>query len=203
MGLILPLPAQIRHLILDRDGVLNREAPEHGYILAPEDFVWLPGSLQALATLTRLGLRISVATNQSAVGRGLMTLAQLERVLALMRAQAEAAGAHIDAVYFCPHAPEAHCDCRKPAPGLILSALQDAGIPASQTLVVGDDVRDVAAAHAAGVRAVMVRTGKGAQPTTQLPERDALLPVFDDLAQIARNFADRITQTHVPGPTES
>jgi D-glycero-D-manno-heptose 1,7-bisphosphate phosphatase len=193
MGLAQLLPADTRHLILDRDGVLNREAPQHGYILAPEDFAWLPGSLEALVTLTRLGMRISVATNQSAVGRGLMTPAQLERVLATMRSQAEAAGAHIDAVYFCPHAPGAECDCRKPAPGLIRSAVQASGIPAAQTLAVGDDVRDVEAARAAGVRAVMVRTGKGRQ-TEQLLAQDDRLPVFDDLAQIARNFAqDRPT----------
>jgi len=193
MGLAQPLSADIRHLILDRDGVLNREAPEHGYILAPEDFAWLPGSLQALVTLTRLGIRISVATNQSAVGRGLMTLPQLEQVLATMRTQAAAAGAHIEAVYFCPHAPGAGCDCRKPAPGLIRSAVQASGIAAAQTLVVGDDVRDVQAASAAGVRAVMVRTGKGRQAAQLLEGGDAL-PIFDDLAQIARNFAqDRST----------
>ena len=106
-------------------------------------------------------MRISIATNQSAVGRGLMTPQQLEHVLAAMRTQAEAAGARIDAVFFCPHAPGAHCDCRKPAPGLILSALQESGIPAAQTLLVGDDVRDVEAARAAGIAAALVRTGKG------------------------------------------
>ena len=202
MGATQLMPADVRHLILDRDGVLNREAPQHGYILAPEDFAWLPGSLEALVTLTRLGIRISVATNQSAVGRGLMTPAQLDRVIATMCTQAEAAGARIDGVYFCPHAPGAECECRKPAPGLIRSALQASGIAAAQTLVVGDDVRDVVAARAAGVRAVLVRTGKGRQ-TEQLLARDALLPVFDDLAQIARNFAHRITDTAISGSTHS
>ncbi len=193
-----PLAADIRHLILDRDGVLNREAPEHGYILRAEDFVWLPGSLQALSMLTRAGLRISVATNQSAVGRGLMTPQQLDRVLAAMASQAAAVGARIDAVFFCPHAPEANCECRKPKPGLIRSAVQAAGIPADQTLMVGDAVRDVEAARAAGVSAALVRTGKGSRAIAQLLERDALLPVFDDLAQIARRFADRITNTESP-----
>lgn len=190
-----PLPVDIRHLILDRDGVLNREAAEHGYILRAEDFVWLPGSLQALSLLTRVGMRISVATNQSAVGRGLMTPQQLDRVLATMVSQAAAAGARIDAVFFCPHAPEANCDCRKPRPGLIRSAIQAAGIPAAQTLMVGDAVRDVEAARASGVRAALVRTGKGSGALAQLLERDAGLPVFDDLAQIAHSFADRITNT--------
>jgi D-glycero-D-manno-heptose 1,7-bisphosphate phosphatase len=185
MGLTPPLPTQIRHLILDRDGVLNQEAPDHGYILRPGDFKWLPGALQALVVLSQAGVRISVATNQSAVGRGLMTAQQLQQVLDAMRGQAQAAGANISGVYFCPHAPEAHCDCRKPAPGLILAAVLDSGIPAAQTLLVGDDVRDVEAARAAGVAAVLVRTGKGLRAAAQTGDG---LPVFDDLAQFARSF---------------
>jgi D-glycero-D-manno-heptose 1,7-bisphosphate phosphatase len=112
-----------------------------------------------------------------------------------MVSQAAAAGARIDAVFFCPHTPEANCECRKPRPGLIRSAVQAAGIPAAQTLMVGDAVRDVEAARAAGVRATLVRTGKGSGAIAQLLERDARLPVFEDLAQIARSFADRITNT--------
>jgi D-glycero-D-manno-heptose 1,7-bisphosphate phosphatase len=188
-----PLPADIRHLILDRDGVLNQEAPDHGYILRPEDFVWLPGSLAALVKLSRFGLRISVATNQSAVGRGLMRAEDLERVLAAMRSQIQAAGGRIDGVYVCMHAPGAHCDCRKPAPGLIRDAVRDSGIPEAQTLLVGDDVRDVEAARAAGVSAVLVRTGKGLRASALLQERAEVPPVFDDLAQIASIFQDRVT----------
>jgi D-glycero-D-manno-heptose 1,7-bisphosphate phosphatase len=185
------LPAQTRHLILDRDGVLNVEAADHGYILRPADFHWLPGSLEALSSLSRAGLRISVATNQSAVGRGLMTMPELDQVLATMRAQAETAGAQISGIYVCPHAPEAHCDCRKPAPGLLRAALRDSGIPAAQTLLVGDDVRDVQAARAAGIAAVLVKTGKGVQAAAQLYGRGEVLPVFDDLAQLARTFTQR------------
>jgi D-glycero-D-manno-heptose 1,7-bisphosphate phosphatase len=193
MGLTPRLPPHIRHLILDRDGVLNQEAADHGYILRPEDFKWLPGALPALVMLAGLGLRISVASNQSAVGRGLMTAQQLEQVLATMRTQAQAAGARIDAIYVCCHAPEAHCDCRKPAPGLIRAALQESGIPADETLLVGDDVRDVEAARAAGIPVVMVRTGKGLRASAHLRERGDTLPVFDDLAQIARALQDRET----------
>jgi D-glycero-D-manno-heptose 1,7-bisphosphate phosphatase len=193
MGPTPRLPAPVRHLILDRDGVLNQEAAEHGYILRPEDFKWLPGSLPALVMLSGLGLRISVASNQSAVGRGLMAPQQLEQVLAVMRTQAEAAGARIDAMYICSHAPEAHCDCRKPAPGLIRSAVRDSGIPQGETLVVGDDVRDVEAARAAGVNVVMVRTGKGLRASAELKQRGEVLPVFDDLAQLARALQDRLT----------
>ena len=189
------LPAKVRHLVLDRDGVLNVEAPRHGYILRPADFKWLPGSLEALVLLSRARLRLSVATNQSAVGRGLMTQAQLDQVFSAMRTQAAAAGAPLSGVYFCPHSPAAHCECRKPAPGLILAAIRDSGIPAAQTLLVGDDVRDVEAARAAGVAAALVRTGKGLQAEVTLHERGEVLPVFADLAQLAR----AVTQGRIAG----
>src|SRR3984885_6514915 len=192
MTLMQPLPTGIRHLILDRDGVLNEEAPDHGYILQPTEFKWLPGTLAALAMMSRAGLRLSVATNQSAVGRGLMSAPQLDLVFAAMRPRAQAAGAHISAVYCCPHAPEQLCECRKPAPGLIRAAIREAGIPAVQTLLVGDDVRDVQAARAAGVAAVLVRTGKGLRAAAQLQATSDPPQVFDDLAQFARNFVNRI-----------
>jgi D-glycero-D-manno-heptose 1,7-bisphosphate phosphatase len=195
-----PPAANIRHLILDRDGVLNQEAPDHGYILRPQDFSWLPGSLQALVTLSGFGLRLSIATNQSAVGRGLMSAPDLDRVHAAMLEQARAAGARIAGVFVCMHAPEAHCECRKPAPGLLLSALHDSGIPAAETLMVGDDIRDVAAARAAGIAAALVRTGKGRRAAAQLLARGEVLPVFDDLAQFARSFARSDAETENPAP---
>jgi D-glycero-D-manno-heptose 1,7-bisphosphate phosphatase len=200
MGSTPPPAATIRHLILDRDGVLNQEAPDHGYILRPADFRWLPGSLAALATLSGLGLRLSIATNQSAVGRGLMTAQDLDRVLAAMLEQAQAAGARIAGVFVCRHAPDDHCDCRKPAPGLILSALQESGIPAGETLLVGDDVRDVGAARAAGIAAALVRTGKGWRAAAQLRTRGEVVPVYEDLAQFARSLASGDANTKVPGP---
>jgi D-glycero-D-manno-heptose 1,7-bisphosphate phosphatase len=200
MASLPPLAANVRHLILDRDGVLNQEAPDHGYILRPEDFRWLPGSLQALVTLSGFGLRLSIATNQSPVGRGLMTPQELDRVLAVMLDEARAAGARIAGVFVCMHHPDAGCNCRKPAPGLILSAMQESGIGAAQTLMVGDDVRDLEAARAAGIAAVLVRTGKGRRAAAQLLARGEVLPVFDDLAQFARSFARSDAETENPGP---
>ena len=181
---------QCQHVILDRDGVLNEEAPSSGYVLRPQDFHWLPGSLEALALLRRTGVRISVATNQSAVGRGLMTLENLEAVHARMRADAAARGGALDAIFFCPHEPAQECSCRKPAPGLILAALNAAEpvISAANTLVVGDDTRDLEAAARAGVRAVLVRTGKGRRTELQLGEGNAV-PAYDNLLALARAIA--------------
>ncbi len=172
-----------RHLILDRDGVLNCEPPDSGYVLEPQDFRWIPGALEGLAALHRAGIRLSVATNQSGVGRGLMTSKQLEAVHARMLADVAAAGGGVDAVLVCPHAPQAGCTCRKPAPGLIETAVTQSGILASETLVVGDDARDLEAAARARVAAALVRTGKGRETEARM-ERP--IPVYDDLSALAR-----------------
>jgi D-glycero-D-manno-heptose 1,7-bisphosphate phosphatase len=189
----------VRHLILDRDGVLNREAPDSGYILRADDFQWLPGALGALAMLHKAGVRLSVATNQSALGRGLMGAEQLESIHSRMCEEAAGAGGPLDAVLFCPHAPGEHCDCRKPAPGLILAAMQASAIPAAQTLLVGDDVRDVEAARAAGVAAVLVRTGKGNRAAALLRDSGVMIPVYHGLPDLARHLVDGLE----PGTTSS
>lgn len=175
-----------RHVILDRDGVLNREPPQRGYVLSRAEFHWLPGALEALALMHSAGLRLSVASNQSAVGRGLMSLAQLEDIMAHMRAQAAAAGGPLDAVFFCPHAPGQHCECRKPAPGLLRQAVEASGVDAAATLVAGDDVRDVEAAVAAGLTPVLLRTGKGRSAEVQLRNRGVMIATYDDLLHLAQ-----------------
>ncbi|HEV8018941.1 MAG TPA: D-glycero-beta-D-manno-heptose 1,7-bisphosphate 7-phosphatase [Steroidobacteraceae bacterium] len=173
-----------RHVILDRDGVLNREADNAGYVREPAEFHWLPGALEGLAILRRAGMRLSVATNQSGVGRGLMSLEQLAAVHARMQAEASAHGGALDAVLFCPHAPGEGCSCRKPAPGLIQAAIARSGIAAGESLVVGDDRRDLEAAWRAGVAVALVRTGKG-RGTEELA-RNTSVPTYDDLPQLAR-----------------
>ncbi|HYX74137.1 MAG TPA: D-glycero-beta-D-manno-heptose 1,7-bisphosphate 7-phosphatase [Steroidobacteraceae bacterium] len=174
----------IRHVILDRDGVLNYDAPPGSYVSEPAEFRWLPGALEGLALLRRAGLRLSVATNQAGVGRGVVSLEQLAAVHARMQAEAAAHGAALDAVLYCPHAPEQQCSCRKPAPGLIAAAVARSGIPAGESIMVGDDQRDLEAARRAGVAAALVRTGKGRRTEEVL--KDAAVRVYDDLPQLAR-----------------
>jgi D-glycero-D-manno-heptose 1,7-bisphosphate phosphatase len=174
----------INHVILDRDGVINREAEEGRCISRPDDFHWIPGALEGIASMRAWGLRISVATNQSGVGRGQMTLAELEAVHVRMCSEAAAAGAKLDALFFCPHLPEANCRCRKPASGMIQAAVAVSRIPPVETLMVGDDQRDLDAARHAGVAAVLVRTGKGRR--TEIKMREPAVLVFDDLGAIAR-----------------
>jgi D-glycero-D-manno-heptose 1,7-bisphosphate phosphatase len=181
---------RIRHVILDRDGVLNEEAPHA--VTRPEQWVWIPGSLDALALLTRAGVQLSVATNQASIGRGLLSWDSLSAIHERMRAEARGAGAMINAVFVCPHTPEEACNCRKPAPGLIRTAMTVAKIPANETLLIGDDGRDLEAAAAAGVEGALVLTGKGAAT--------ARLAAF----KTARTYADLRTaaQTLIAEPAE-
>jgi D-glycero-D-manno-heptose 1,7-bisphosphate phosphatase len=174
----------VRHVILDRDGVLNHEAADGGYIERPEDFTWLPGALEGLKLLRESGLYLSVATNQSGVGRGIMSLEQLDQVHQRMKTEAARYGAALDAIFFCPHSPQHRCDCRKPAPGLIQAALVESGFSAVETILLGDAQRDLEAATRAGVRAALVRTGKGRQ--TEAALSGAPVPIYDDLLAFAR-----------------
>jgi D-sedoheptulose 7-phosphate isomerase len=180
---------QFRHLILDRDGVLVAEAEDGSYLTSPEGMRWIPGALEALAAFEASGIEISVATNQSAVGRGLMTRETLDAMHARLQVEAAAAGGRIERILACPHGPDAGCACRKPAPGLIEAAIRASGVPAEETLVVGDAARDIDAAHAAGVVAALVRTGKGARTEPGLAGR-AEAGVFDDLQMLARSLTD-------------
>ena len=177
-----------RHVILDRDGVLNRELECGCHVRYPSEFHWLPGALEGIAILRRAGLRLSVTTNQSGVGRGLMSLEQLAAVHARMQADASARGGELDAVLFCPHAPEDQCPCRKPAPGLIHAAIARSGIARSQSIVVGDDQRDLEAARRAGVAAALVRTGKGRRTEELIVSTS--VRAYDDLPQLARAIVE-------------
>jgi D-sedoheptulose 7-phosphate isomerase len=177
----------IEHVILDRDGVLNEELPDGGHVANPEDFHWLPGALPALATLRASGVRISVATNQSGIGRGRMSELDLAAVHERMSEDAARAQGAIDAIYYCPHVPESPCSCRKPLPGLIERAIDRSGIGKGHTLVVGDAERDLEAAGAAGARAALLRTGKGRRSEAAAQARG--IPVFEDLAQLAKELS--------------
>lgn len=173
----------IRHVILDRDGVLNQEDPGGNYIADPDGFHWLPRSLSALATLRTLGLHISVATNQAGIGRGVLSETDLKAVHLKMMSEAAAAHGSIDSIHYCPHLPTDNCHCRKPAAGLIIAAIDAAAIPAANTLVIGDDIKDLQAAISSGSHAALVRTGKGTQHEALAATLG--LPIFDDLDTLA------------------
>jgi D-glycero-D-manno-heptose 1,7-bisphosphate phosphatase len=149
----------MRAVLLDRDGVINQHRRDH--VTSWERFAFLPRSLEALAGMQALGLRVAVVTNQSAVGRGLMTRSALDDIHQRMLARCREAGAAIDAVFACLHAPWDGCACRKPRPGLLLHALAALNEQPKDSILVGDSPEDLRAAHAAGVPFVLVRTGRG------------------------------------------
>lgn len=146
-------------LLCDRDGVINQDS-EH-YIKSPDEFIPIPGSVEALAHLSQAGWRIAVVTNQSGLARGLFTLNTLHAIHIELHRQVQAAGGRIDAIFLCPHGPDMGCECRKPAPGLFLQALRRFHTPAEDALAVGDSLRDLQGAAAAGVATALVRTGNG------------------------------------------
>ena len=180
------MSAVIRHVIVDRDGVLNREDPD-GWVLDPSAWHWEAGALEALRIFARAGVRVSVATNQSCVGRGMADRAMIDAVHQEMRAMTRRGGGVIDAVYVCPHVDADGCECRKPKPGLIRQAVAASGIVAEQTLFVGDTARDLEAARAAGVAAVLVLSGRG--QSHQDHARATGVPVLADLHAVARAVA--------------
>jgi D-glycero-D-manno-heptose 1,7-bisphosphate phosphatase len=147
-------------IILDRDGVLNLKPPRAQYVRSFEEFEWLPGAKKALRLLKEAGYRVVVVSNQAGIGRGFMTETALLQIHAAMRAETEAAGGRIDAIYWCPHDWNDGCECRKPSPGLLFQAQRELNLDLSRTPFVGDDERDREAADRAGCLFVKVSEEK-------------------------------------------
>lgn len=173
-------------IILDRDGVINADSPD--YIRSADEWEPLPGSLDAIAALTQRGYRLVVATNQSGVGRGYFDIEALHHIHRKMLDAAASHGGIIEAVFFCPHRPEDNCACRKPAPGLLEQIADRLHHGLADVPVVGDSLRDIEAARAAGALPVLVRTGNGSAAEAQVGDD---VPVFDDLAAFAADLLQR------------
>lgn len=151
----------LRHAIfLDRDGVINENRDDH--VTSWEHFRFLPGALEALRLLTERRYRIFVVTNQAAVGRGLISRAELETIHQRMRQEAARQGGEITDICYCPHRPEEACGCRKPQPGMLLSLAARQAITLRDTYLIGDALSDVMAGASVGCRTILVRTGRGA-----------------------------------------
>ena len=151
---------KFNHVILDRDGVLNLEAPS-GFVETPEQWIWLPGVLNALSVLAEADICLSIATNQSCVGRGIIDALTLDQIHNKMKQEAARRGIQFAGIYFCPHAPDAGCHCRKPMPGLLEQAIQKCGFPPKETVFIGDAESDLQSGRSAGITSWLVRTGKG------------------------------------------
>jgi D-glycero-D-manno-heptose 1,7-bisphosphate phosphatase len=176
----------VKLVVLDRDGTINHDSD--AYIKSPAEWKPIKGSLEAIARLTQAGWRVVIATNQSGIGRGLFDMAALNAIHDTMQRAVHQAGGRIDAIFFCPHAGEANCECRKPKPGMLLEIARRLNASLEGVPVVGDSLRDLQAAAAVGARPVLVLTGKGKKTR----EAGGLPPgteVFADLAAFAARHA--------------
>jgi len=148
-----------RAVFFDRDGVICRNRNDH--VKSWEEFVFLPGVLEALARLARLDLYIVVITNQAVINRGIVPVEVVEDVNAHMVRAIETAGGRVDRVMYCPHRPDENCGCRKPQPGMLLMAAEELGLDLSQSYLIGDAETDMQTGRAAGCRRYLVLTGRG------------------------------------------
>jgi D-glycero-D-manno-heptose 1,7-bisphosphate phosphatase len=172
-------------VILDRDGTINHDSDK--YIKSPAEWRPIEGSLEAIARLTHAGYRIVVATNQSGIARGLFDTSTLIAIHETLQRAAAQVGGRIDGFFFCPHAADSACDCRKPKPGMPLDIARRFNVQLSGVHMVGDALRDVQAAAAAGARPVLVLTGKG-KKTKNAGGLPPGTEVFPDLAAFARQL---------------
>ncbi|WP_438951087.1 D-glycero-beta-D-manno-heptose 1,7-bisphosphate 7-phosphatase [Porticoccus sp.] len=172
-------------VILDRDGVINQDSDN--YIKSVDEWVPLPGSIDAIGRLYRAGYTVVVATNQSGIGRGLFDLDDLEAMHAKLSDLLIEQGAELGGIFYCPHTPEDHCHCRKPAPGLIDAIANEFGISLNRVPLIGDSLRDLQAGLSNHCVPILVRTGKGATTEKKLPSQPEIelqqAAVFDDLDQ--------------------
>lgn len=172
-------------VILDRDGVVNYDSDD--YIKSPDEWRAIPKSLEAIVKLNQAGFRVVIASNQSGLARGFFNIDTLNKIHAKMYRELAELGGNIEAIFFCPHSPRGTCNCRKPKPGLYNEIAQRLGIHLTGVPAIGDSLRDIQAATAAGATPMLVRTGKGLKTETELAQNGfAHVQIYDDLAAAAQ-----------------
>ena len=173
-------PANV--VILDRDGVINQDSSS--YIKSVAEWIPIPGSIEAIARLSKAGIRIAIATNQSGIARNYFSENDLAQIHHMVCYMVEALGGKIDGIFYCPHAPDSGCVCRKPATGLLLQIEEKFRCSLVGCYFIGDSEKDLQVATAHGCRPVLVRTGNGIDTELSLLAKIGdNPPVFDDLEQ--------------------
>lgn len=172
-------------VILDRDGVINRDSAT--FIKNPNEWIPIPGSLEAIALLNQHGYRVAVATNQSGIARGYFDMATLNAIHDKMHKALAQVGGRIDAVFYCPHAADDHCECRKPKTGMLEEIGRRFNVELEMVPGIGDALRDLQAFAKAGCQPYLVRTGKG-EETYNLPDVPMNTIVVADLAAAAQDI---------------
>ena len=173
-------------VILDRDGVINFDSVE--FIKKPQEWKPIPGSLEAIARLNQAGFRVVIATNQSGVGRGLLDMATLSAIHDKMHRALAQLGGRIDAIFYCPHAQDANCTCRKPKPGMLEDIARRFNVDLAGVPSIGDSLRDLQASAQVGALPVLVLTGKGRQ-TAGMEGLPANTRIYADLSEAAKSIA--------------
>lgn len=170
-------------IILDRDGVINYDSDE--YIKSPEEWIPIPGSLEAIAELNKAGYQVAIATNQSGIARGLFSEATLHKIHEKMQNCLKIKGGHIDAIFYCPHGPDDHCLCRKPKPGLFQAIADKFQCSLNNVPAIGDALRDIQVAQTVGCLPILVTSGKKI-PEQLLQQKN--LAVFPNLQSSVKNL---------------
>ncbi len=175
-----------RLVILDRDGVINEDSDQ--YVKSEEEWVPIPGSIEAIAALSQAGYSVAVATNQSGIARGYYDEAVLGQMHAKMRGLLAKSGGRIDYIAYCPHGSQDQCNCRKPLPGLLKEILQHFALQPGNGCFVGDSYRDYQAAAAIGMPFYLLRSGKGEQTLRTYPDVFDHDGIYADLAAFVAAF---------------
>jgi D-glycero-D-manno-heptose 1,7-bisphosphate phosphatase len=146
-------------VLFDRDGTLNVGPPPTTFVTRLEEFIPIPGAIEAVAKLCRAGWRVAMCTNQSCIGQGIVSREMVDRINRECARLLELHGGSFDGIYVCPHRPDENCPCRKPRPGMLLDAARDHGYDLLRSYFVGDSLRDLQAGEAAGATPLLVMTG--------------------------------------------
>ncbi len=191
------MPASKQKLIiLDRDGVINFDSPD--YIKSADEWRPIPGSIEAIAELSKHGFHVYLATNQSGIGRKLFSTLAFAEINQKFVGLVEALGGEVEGIFFCPHTPEENCDCRKPKTGLLEEIAEASDTTLAGCPFVGDSRKDLEAALSVGCRPILVRTGNGTQTFDQLAAEPLQgfdnKDVFDDLADVAEHLIAKETR---------
>ena len=166
-------------VILDRDGVINEDSDD--FIKTPDEFIPIPGSLEAISRLKQSGYLVAIATNQSGLSRGYLDLDTLNKMHAKLHGLLADLNSSVDGIFYCPHGPDDGCDCRKPKPGLYEKIGKEFNNPLKGIPVIGDSLRDLEAARAVGAKPILVRTGKGQRTLAEGKGLDDV-PVYENLS---------------------
>jgi histidinol-phosphate phosphatase family protein len=167
-------------VFIDRDGTIARDAP---YCSNPEDFELLPGVAEGIKLFNKHGFKVVVITNQSGVGRGYFTEEMLARIHDKMRDELAKYGAHVDAVYYCPHHPDDNCECRKPRPKMVFQAASDLRINLQQSYVIGDHDMDIEMGKNVGCKTILIAAKNKGSESDKVPCSDYVASSVSDAAQ--------------------